>query len=131
MKADQIKASREMEVFLEFLQKSGLPINRDSVENRKPPEPDILCRHNEQGLMAFELVELCESEIAKTISESTRSVGINAVFMWNADPTEGIIRKKLEKKYETEHPIELLCYTAAHLVTPDDVIIPTVQQLAG
>ena len=56
--ADQRKANREMQVFLEFLQKSELPIKRDSVENRMPPEPDILCRHKEQGFVAFELVEL-------------------------------------------------------------------------
>jgi hypothetical protein len=58
MTADKSKASREMQVFLEFLQKSRLPIERDSVENRTPPEPDILCRHKDQGFIAFELVEL-------------------------------------------------------------------------
>jgi hypothetical protein len=35
----------------------------------------------------------------------------------------------LEKKYQTKHPIELLCYTEGRLVIPDDVIIPTVQHI--
>lgn len=129
MNAEQTKASREMQVFLEFLQKSELPIDRDSVENRKPPEPDILCRHNEQGFVAFEFVELCEPEIAKTVAENLKAGGVKAVSMWNADPTERIIREKLEKKYETEYPIELLCYTWERLITPDDCIIPTVQHI--
>ena len=129
MTAEQTKASREIQVFLEFLQKSKLPIDRDSVENRKPPEPDILCRHSEQGFVAFELVELCDAEIAKTVAENHRAGGIKAEFMWNADSTERIICEKLEKKYETAYPIELLCYTAARLITPDDVIIPTVQHV--
>jgi len=129
MKVDQSKASREMQVFLEFLQKSELPIERDSVENRTPPEPDILCRHKEQGFVAFELVELCDAEIARTTAEVVRSGNTEPVFMWTADPSPQIIRKKVEKKYQTKHPIELLCYTAARLVTPDNVIIPTVQHI--
>jgi hypothetical protein len=56
MIADQSKASREMQVFPKFLQKSELPIGRDSVENRTPAEPDILCRHKEQSFIAFEMV---------------------------------------------------------------------------
>jgi len=127
MTAEQSKASREMQVFLEFLQKSGLPIERDSVENWKPPEPDILCRHKEQGFIAFELVELCDPEIARTTAEVPRSANTESVFMWTADPSSQIICNKLEKTYETQYPIELLCYTAARLITPDDVIIPTVQ----
>jgi hypothetical protein len=129
MTADQSKASREMQVFLEFLQKSGLPIERDSAENRMPPEPDILCRHKEQGFIAFELTELCDAEIAETIAKAVRSGNTEPVFMWNADPTPQIICNKLKKRYQTKHPIELLCYTAAHLVTPDVVIISKVQDI--
>jgi hypothetical protein len=129
MTADQSKASREMQVFLEFLQKSGLPIERDSVENRTPPEPDILCRHKEQGFVAFELVELCDAEIARIVAEGVRSGNTEQSSIWTADPSSRIIRNKLEKKYQTKHPIELICYTAARLVTPDDVIIPTVQYI--
>ena len=80
MTGDQSKASREMKVFLEFLQKSGLPIERDSVKTRTPPEPDILCRHKEQGFVAFELVELCAAEIARTTAEVVRSGNYRASF---------------------------------------------------
>lgn len=87
MKADQSKASREMHVFLEFIEKSGLPIERDSVENRPPPEPDILCMHKEEGFIAFELGELCNEEIAETIAKDIRSGNTEPRFMWIADPT--------------------------------------------
>jgi hypothetical protein len=127
MTADQSKASREMQVFLEFLQKSRLPIERDSVENRTPPEPDILCKHKEQGFIAFELVELCNGEFARIPAEVVPSENTEPRFMWTADPSSRIICNKLGKKYQTKHPIELLCYTDARLVTPDDVIIPTIQ----
>ncbi len=129
MTANQSKASHEIQVFLEFLQKSGLPIERDSVENRTPPEPDILCRHKQQGFIAFELVELCDGEIARIPAEVVRSGNTEPRFMWTADPSRQIICNKLEKKYQTKHPIELLCYTAGRLVTPDNVIIPTVQHI--
>ena len=100
MKADQSKANREMQVFLEFLQKSELPIERDSVENRMPPEPDILCRHKEQSFIAFELVELCDEEIARIIAEGVRSGNTEQSSIWFADPPSRIICNKLEKKYQ-------------------------------
>jgi hypothetical protein len=127
MKADQSKASRETQVFLEFIEKSGLPIERDSVENRPSPEPDILCMHKEEGFIAFELVELCNEEIAETIAKAIRSG--NTELMWIADPTHRTICKKLKKKYQTKHPIELLCYTAARLVTTDNEIIQKAQDI--
>lgn len=127
MTAEQTKARREMQIFLEFLEKSGLPVDRDSIENRKPPEPDILCRHKEQEFIAFELAELCEEELAEKIGKSIKAGGVIAEFMWNADPTKRIICEKLEKKYTTAHPIELLCYTVGRIITTDDAIIPTIQ----
>jgi hypothetical protein len=124
MKADQSKASREKQVFLEFIQKSGLPIDLDSVENRVPPEPDILCRHQTQGFIAFELVSLRDADIARTTAPGKTE----SVSMWTADPTPQTICHKLQKHYATPHPLELLCYTML-LVTPDDIIIPTVQHI--
>ena len=108
MKADQSKASREKQVFLEFIQKSGLPIDLDSVENRVPPEPDILCRHQTQGFIAFELVSLRDADIAR----ATAPGKTESVFMWTADPTPQTICNKLQKHYATPHPIELLCYSS-------------------
>jgi hypothetical protein len=91
MKADQSKASREMQVFLEFIEKSGLPIECDSVENRPSREPDILCMHKKEGFIAFELGELCNEEIAETIAKDIRSGNTEPRLMWIADPTHRTI----------------------------------------
>lgn len=118
------KAQRELRVFRDFLTRSNLPIDPDSVEKRDPPEPDILCRHRDEGLIAFELVELCDPNIA---SAPTRRNSLNIDFFWTNDPSAEILRKKLSKVYVTLHPIELVCYSADRIITPDDVIIPTIR----
>jgi hypothetical protein len=129
MAAESDKASRELRVFVEFLEKSWLPVDRQSIESRRPPEPDILCRHEQKGFIAFELVELCEWELAESIQKLSENHGISACFMLNSDPTENIVANKLRKDYQTQHPIELLCYTAGRIVTPDGVIIPTIREI--
>ena len=48
---------------------------------------------------------------------------------WTEDPSARIVQKKLLIRYETDCPVELLCYTGGRLVTPDDVIIPTLRAL--
>lgn len=129
MAPEQSKARREMHVFLEFIRQSQFTID-GAPEGRSPPEPEILCKHQEQGFIAFELVELCDAQIAGTTARMTRSKTCSEpVFRWTADPTTAVIRSKLEKIYQTDHPIELLCYSDGRLVTPDDVIIPTVRQI--
>ena len=46
------------------------------------------------------------------------------------DPSERIVRKKLQKRYETTAShIELLIYSDGQIITPDDAIIPTIQPL--
>lgn len=111
----------EVAVFLRFLEASRLPIDRNSIEKRSPPEPDILCAHQSEGAVAFELVEMCDSRVASSIAKASES------YLRTSDPSPNIISKKLRKKYETDAPIELLCYTAGRIVTPDDVIRPTIK----
>jgi hypothetical protein len=123
MTAEQAKANREKRVFLKFLERSGLPVNSDSVLNRSPREPDILCRHNEQGFIAFELAELCEEQIARKSNKGLKARGVNVDVMCNDDPTKRTILKKLKKNYTTAHPIKLLCYTDGFIISPDDQII--------
>ena len=127
MTSEQIKANREMRVFLEFIRKSEIEID-GAPEGRPPPEPDILCKHRGRGFCAFELVELCDQEIAHTTAKLIDSGG-GMAFMCNEDPSAKLVRSKIEKKYQTNHPIELLCYTGGRLVTPDDVIIPTIREI--
>jgi len=120
MASEKTKGETEITVFLRFLEVSQLPINRESVEKRSPPEPDILCTHQSEGLLAFELVEMCDSRLAKSLAKASDG------YLRTSDPSANIISKKLRKNYETDAPIELLCY-AGRIITPDNVILPTIK----
>jgi hypothetical protein len=121
MASEGEKGKAEVAIFLRFLEASEFPIDRSSIEKRTPPEPDILCTHRIEGKIAFELVELCDPRLAKAIAE------LNDSYLRTSDPSALIISKKLRKKYQTNAPIELLCYTAGRIVTPDNVILPTIK----
>jgi len=120
MATELVKGETEVAVFLRFLEASHLPIYRKSVEKRFPPEPDILCTHQSEGAVAFELVEMCDSRLASSIAKASDG------YLRTSDPSPNIISKKLRKKYETAVPIELLCYTAGRVITPDNVILSTI-----
>jgi hypothetical protein len=121
MASELAKGKIEVAVFLRFLDASHSPLDRNSVEKRSPPEPDILCTHHSEGAVAFELVEMCDPQLARSLA--TASDG----YLRTSDPSANIISKKLRKKYETDAPIELLCYTAGRIVTPDNVILPKIK----
>lgn len=65
------KESDEMTVFREFAEARPLPFNLETVENRKPPEPDILCGLDGGGAVAFELVS-AEDETADKANPGVR-----------------------------------------------------------
>jgi len=121
MASEHTKGETEVAVFLRFLEASQLPIDLNSVEKRSPPGPDILCTHQSEGAVAFELVEMCDSRFARSIAK------VSGSYLRTSDPSANIISKKLRKKYETDVPIELLCYTAGRIITPDNVILPTIK----
>ena len=52
-------ADRELAIFDSFVRLSGLPIDRGSIEKRNGP--DIWCRHEVEGPVAFELSEVIRS----------------------------------------------------------------------
>jgi len=120
MASELVKGETEVAVFLRFLEASHLPIYRKSVEKRFPPEPDILCTHQSEGAVAFELVEMCDSRLASSIAKASDG------YLRTSDPSPNIISKKLRKKHETAVPIELLCCTAGRVITPDNVILSTI-----
>jgi hypothetical protein len=123
MPSEDTKGIRELEIFQDFVKRSALRIDPDSVEKRKPPEPDILCKHFDEGIIAFELVELCDPALAARLNDTS----LELEFVYTSDPSLNIIRRKRTRSYQTEYPIELLCYTDGRIVTPDDVIIPTIR----
>lgn len=127
MNAEEEKAMRERCVFRTFLKESGSQIAPESIESRKPPEPDILCVHESDGKLAFELVEICAEDIARKVSAARK--GNEAEFVRSSDPSGGALRKKLEKDYRTEYPVGLLCYTAGRTISPDAVILAAIRPL--
>lgn len=132
MTSEHDKGLRELAVFRAFLDASRLPVDRASIEKRYPPEPDIFCMHLAHGGLAFELVELCDPNIAQLIAEA-RDGKDDAI--WTSDPSGFILRKKLRRNYETKFPIHLVCYTDGRIVTPDDVALsnlrPILESLHG
>jgi hypothetical protein len=125
MRSEDIKGDVEVEVFKRFLPMSGLPIDPRSVEKQTPPSPDILCVHQTDGPISFELTELCDPNIAQMLNADDPT----PKFVWTSDPSPRIFRKKLRKTYPVAHPLELLCYTAGRIVTPDDVLLPTIRPI--
>lgn len=121
MTTELAKKEMDVAVFLRFLEASGLPIDRNSVEKRSPPEPDILCTYQSEGAVAFELVEMCDPRLARSFAQTSDG------YLRTSDPSPSIMSKKLRKKYETAFPIELLCYTAGRIITPDDLIRSTIK----
>ena len=129
MSDDEKKAARERKVFEDFISRSGLPIDRQSIRKCDPPEPDIRCKMSGE-YVAFELAEVCSQEIPRAISHIPRTGGVSNVIRSN-DPIPEIARKKIEKSknYRTDCPIELLFYTAGRVVQSPDMSIPSIQEL--
>lgn len=117
------KAKNEREAFQVFAERLGLRHEWLSIESRKPDEPDLLCVHVNNGPIAFELVRICDPNIAKVIAAGPKA---RQEAFSTADPSERIVREKLKKTYVTLHPMELLIYSEGLVITPDDAIIPTI-----
>lgn len=119
------KQLNEQHAFRRLTERLGTQGEWLGVDSRPEPEPDLLCIHAKEGPVAFEVVSLTDPSIAQI-----QAAGANAYqgAFSTSDPSERIIRKKLHRSYKTSAGrIELLVYTDGQLVTPDDVIIPTIQ----
>ena len=117
---DAKKAERERKVFLLFAAENQWPVDDGLVESRLKPEPDILY-HGADGCVAFELAEIWDSWLA-AIRARASAHGVGSAVIWTTDSTEYIVRSKLNKQYNSQFPIELLCYVSGRTVSPDDLI---------
>lgn len=63
--AKDAKAKNERAVFSQFAAAAQLPVVAGTIESRPEPEPDILCRVEGDGLVAFELVRLVDQNYAR------------------------------------------------------------------
>jgi hypothetical protein len=131
MYSEAEKAKIELQVFADFVNIASLPIRISTVEKRILPEPDLLCVHDTEGRLAFELVELCDTRLARSLASaiSVRSNAGEIEYIRTSDPTWSVAVKKLRKSYKTECASNLLCYTNGRIITPIDVIRPTLEHL--
>jgi hypothetical protein len=58
----------EVEIFKRFASVCALDILPESIEKRQPPEPDIRCRPRPGEVLAFELVEMIDQDLARKIA---------------------------------------------------------------
>lgn len=121
MRTESDKGADEVSIFLRFAELAEFPVVVGSVSKRSPPEPDILCEHQGEGPIAFELVELCDAVMARNIATA------NEEYTRTTDPSVSVLRKKFTRSYQTQHPIELLCYVSGRIVTPDSTIVPAIK----
>lgn len=123
MSSNDEKRSREIRIFEDFLVRSRMFPAGAAVEGRPDGEPDVLCTPHGAASVAFELTELCDSNVAEVIR--ARDCTRKSAAFWTSDPSTLVVLAKLSKRYVSQHPIHLLVYTDGRIVTPDSVIIST------
>jgi len=70
MGSEQEKSKIELAVFNEFVAKARVPVVPGTIcKPGTPSEPDIFCTLSNGEQVAYELVEICSSDIAATISK--------------------------------------------------------------
>jgi hypothetical protein len=129
MSSEADKAEIEIKVFMEFVNQIGLPVEATTiVKQGNESEPDIFCVVDSEQ-MFFELVEICAADLAENLTKIHRGGGEPVISTFN--PTNKIISSKLNKKYDTDLPIELLCYTNGRVVPTDDQILEEARNISN
>jgi hypothetical protein len=118
------KQQIEQTAFAAFARRMGTTSKWASVESRPEPEPDLLCTTTDGLKIAFELVSLTDPLIAQVMAAGPNA---RTDAFATEDPSPRIVRKKLSRAYRTWAAwIELLIFTDGQIITPDDVIVPTI-----
>lgn len=131
MHGEAEKGLIEIAIFDEFAKALSLKLVDGSVEKIDPgvfPKikmPDIYCEL-EEGPVYYELTEACDPELIKAIkaieeSGTSEEEGCAPEFCKN-DASEDTLRKKLNKQYDIDAPVELIVYTNGRTVLDDDEI---------
>lgn len=126
MNREAKKAAYERGVFETFVKRSGIEVDPSSIRNGSAAhkEPDLVCRLSAGSDVGFELGRIIDPNLAKVVNQREPQ---NGQFIKTSDPSRGIARKKIKKKYGVPYPVQLLLYKEHPLITPDDVIIPTIR----
>ena len=130
MGSDDSKTPAELAALLRFIAAAKYPVNLASIEKLSGErKPDFSCRTFDGELFAFEVTALCAEELARMINQAFAGKEPDAVFTGN--PTLGILRKKMRKNYDTDLPVELLCYWDGRTFSTDDEIFPMIEQVVN
>ena len=66
------KELEEKQIFDMFAEVCPLDIKPNSIENREPPEPDILCESIAAGWISFEMVRLDYEKFTQVTNEKSK-----------------------------------------------------------
>ena len=121
------KQQRELRVFQEFIERSGLAIVSGSIESRNSPEPDMLCNVIGEDCIAFELKEVCDPRLAEVVSKLSRGKSKKLEAFRFGFSLDDFMRRARAKKYTSDYPMELIFYTSGRTLFPSDQIVPKVR----
>lgn len=117
---DDQQARDEEAIFRKFIERCAYPIQDGSIEKRQAPEPDILCKLLDGALAYFELVELVDNSIAKSIYGGSLQGGF-----FSDDLCLERIAKKFGKKYP--NGCDLLAYFDLQPIVAEKSWLPGVE----
>lgn len=105
---------------------ANLDIDHKTIKNgdAEKKEPDILCKFISGEWIGFELGRLTDPILRQAVN---RWEPVNGEYIRTSDPSRQIAEKKLNKKYGVTFPVELLLYKEYPIITPDNVILPTIE----
>src|SRR5262245_33991932 len=89
------KAERERQVFAEFCEAAGLPLDLKTLTSQSVPSPDIRCVIS--GTVHFaEMVEITDERVARSVNTG----GIGSLFS-QEEPLRNAIESKALNRYST------------------------------
>ena len=98
--------NKELPIFRLFADACGLPIDPESIEKRKPPEPDILCNVVGEGAVAFEMVELIDQKkIARPMGDQ---MDLMIYFRDSHENLPDGIKVEFDKRFGNAHVLSKL-----------------------
>jgi len=137
---EEQKQAEELEIFDVFSERSGLPVDRSTIESRRPPEPDIKCLVSGDGYVAFELKEICDEELAGWIADLyTNPPSIDAdeapfKYLRDFETSSNYFAEWLkgkfsdQNKYQTDCPMALLLYENGRTGLTNDIILADIEE---
>jgi hypothetical protein len=106
----QRKEIDEKAVFMSFLYETKLVSDPFRCSNQAPPKPDLSIEI-ENNKYYFELGEITDETLAKSVAESIREKTCSVCALSQVEPLAKMLKQKCEKSYETDSAqVDLLLY---------------------